>query len=137
MKLKKDTQQIKEINSIKGSLKKYEFWLGVSTVVIVLGIFAYSTKPLVIRTLSNASKKASIKQITPFPSITPTQSPLIKIKKIADTGVVAYTAVKGDTFWSISQKVCKTGVFFQQIKQANGYGYNKLQPGDVIQVTCE
>ena len=125
-------------------LKKPEFWLGFSTLLVaalILGVnianrIAPHPKEATKTTTSVGATITSIEERTPKP--TPT-SALTKIAQLANTsGEATALVVEGDSFWRISVRMCGTGVFYRSIQAYNGYtDADKLHSGETVRIVCQ
>lgn len=136
-------------NEILKFVKKTDFWIGLATMLLVVGVIANVTLAQVKKNQLIAKEEKIISPVpmTTTPKVTSTVvtiSPIPSvaliaqtIKKLAYTGDIAVVVQPGDTFWSISEYVCGEGKYFESIQYSNGYQYRQLYAGDVINVTCE
>ncbi|MDO8497194.1 MAG: LysM peptidoglycan-binding domain-containing protein [bacterium] len=120
-------------------VKKTDFWIGLITMLLIVGVVVNVTLAQVKKQRLVAQKEKIISPVTMIVSPTPTVVPIAQtIKKLAYTGRdIAVVVQPGDTFWSISEYVCGDGKYFESIQLSNGYRYQQLHAGDVINVTCE
>ncbi|MBI2641012.1 LysM peptidoglycan-binding domain-containing protein [Candidatus Roizmanbacteria bacterium] len=135
------TKQAKQ--DIKTLLRQPEVWIGLVTALVVL-FFALKTAP--VQTIKNYISGLIPKQkmVSPVPETAPTatpaptavvKKPLPAIKTLADTsGSNRVTVLNGDSFWTISKRVCGTGVYFEALQERNDY--MSLHAGDEVEVEC-
>lgn len=128
---------------VQEAIRRPEFWIGVLTVVVLLGVGLYvgmnqlkkmsQTSTIGEKVVSPVPLTQTQVQMSPTPSVTLSR----QIKKLADTsGVITTVAQENDNFWNISVRMCGTGVYYETIRSMNGYENKSLQKGDVITVYC-
>lgn len=133
--------------NISSEIRKTEFWVGLATVVFLVGAGAFVTAQQIKNYRAAHPQQAKTEMVSPAPVVaekkesmpTPTVTPKLSvIKKLANTsGYLTVYALPNDTFWNISVRMCGTGEYFETIERLNGYSSTfKLQPGDLITVYC-
>lgn len=133
--------------------RRPEFWLGISTVAVVLLIGARSNfwrnNNTLVEPAAETTKQeeqATEQAMQPAEgtkAMTEEQNANVElsgvIKRLADTdGKISYVVSDNDTFWSIAENICGEGKYAEAIKAENGYGrYKALRAGDTLEVSCE
>lgn len=128
---------------LQNAFKKPEFWIGLLTVFVLLGVGLYVGLGQFKKMSWIAPGKEKIVSPVPLTQIkgepTPTPSVTLsrQVKKLADTsGVVTTVALAHDNFWNISVRICGKGQYYKTIQTMNGYDDKSLQAGDVITIFC-
>ena len=128
---------------VQQAIRRPEFWIGVLTVVVLLGVSLY----VGINQLKKISQTSTVgeKVVSPVPltqaqvQISPTPSVTLsrQVKKLADTsGIITTVAQENDNFWNISVRMCGAGIYYETIRSMNGYENKSLQKGDIVTVYC-
>src|SRR3989338_2280735 len=117
-------------NELSKFVKKADFWIGLVTMLLIVGVVANVTLAQVKKQRLIAQKEKIISPVpmTTTPKVTstvtisptPTVAPIAKtIKKLAYTGNITVVVQPGDTFWSISEYVCGDGKYYESIQFSN------------------
>lgn len=145
---KKSAKQTKK--QIMALLQRPETILGVVVIAATVGLGAAALqKPTKSTVASNDITPQNEVAATTSPVVTPaavstesaqpaTESAQIaSIERLADTSSTkTIVARENDTFWHIARRECGQGKLAYQIERENGYQYRHLQPGDLIEVSC-
>lgn len=151
---RKKIRKIKIENDIQSMLKKPEVWVGLVTVILIAVVGGNSVKGK-IKKILNQRRSIIISPVPLAVKVTPklsltvtptvimvketTPTPVKKeeakktITKFADTDGY-YQVKEGDSYALISQKVCGSQRWFEQIAYENGY--QPLYANDLIAVNC-
>lgn len=140
----------KEANkNIASYLQIREMWVGLFIVLLALVIGGRA----VSKFISNGKNEAEKVMIVNEPKLTPELIPAIstvsgelspttvpqvqEVESTPEDDRIFITAVPGDSFWTISERVCGTGDYNRSIEKYNGYKkHRKLLAGDTIEVIC-
>lgn len=121
------------------SFNKRETWVGLTVVTLVLLVGGVVLGNSLKGTQNQ--KNVSSTFIEPTPSVVaqkPEEKP--KVTMLANTTgdtTVYIAALKNDSFWKITKRVCGTGRNYLANQAYNGYGKRvALQQGDVVAVFC-
>ncbi len=140
-------KKIKFNKQLSKDIAKPEFWIGLMTTFVLIGIVGWvgfgqwknyqanrQQNQEMVSPTPVADKNVKKIENTPTVTIAPM---LAQIKKLADTsGDITVVAQPNDTFWQISKRMCGDGRYFRTIESLNGYQNRHLQPGDMIVVYC-
>lgn len=130
--------------------KRKEFWIGLLTLLVIVGI----TGGLVVKNVRDVREQASrhAAPVSPVPQqadqqaavASPTvaaapqgqvQGPISQIKKLANTSSAVTVAVRAnESFWHIAKRVCGTDRYYLSVAAQNGN--MPLHPGDIVTVSC-
>ena len=133
----------KQNREFQKAFKKPEFWIGLITVVVLIGVVLFAGMNQLKKMVATKITEEQI--VSPVPlTKTKTQSlptPSValsnQIKKLADTsGVITTITLANDNFWNISVRMCGTGAYYKTIQSMNGYEQKSLQRGDIITIYC-
>lgn len=126
---------------MKNLMSKPELWIGFVTVFVI----AIVAGTILVGSIKNSlttkkeqtkeQKKTTLQTVTITPTIIPTPIPSAAVTRLANTAG-EYEVQEGDNFWKISEKVCKTGIYFESIQYQNGYEFKTLHAGDLLTVEC-
>lgn len=140
----------KEVNkNISSYLSMREMWVGLFIVALALIIGGRAVSKFISNGKNEARNVITVNnpKLTPelIPAIStvsgelaPTSTPRVqKIEPTPENNRIFITAIYGDSFWTISQRVCGTGDYNRSIEKYNGYKkHRKLLAGDTIEVIC-
>jgi len=104
-------------------------------IIIMIAVMDLGCKGLQRRSAKQtpAGPPTAKPEIRPLSELAP--QPAKPSPKTATTPGTTYTVAKGDTFWSIAQRVYGDGKLWTKIKQANpGVDMNALMVGQVIKI---
>src|SRR3989338_66474 len=116
----------KQNREFQKAFKKPEFWIGLITVVVLIGVVFFAGMNQLKKMI--ATKITEDQIVSPVPltktetQSTPTPSVALsnQIKKLADTsGVITTVALANDNFWNKSVRMCGTGAHYKTIQSMN------------------
>ncbi|NMB84284.1 hypothetical protein GYA28_03260 [Candidatus Roizmanbacteria bacterium] len=129
--IKKRIQKKNYPELFKTSVKKTEFWTGIIAVIIFTGI----VNLIIYRQLAKKTitSPVIINKATPVPTLKTTVSGNA-MESIVNNPMEAKVEKDGDSYWTISQRTCGTGRYFESIAALNGY--RPLYLNDTVKVRC-
>jgi hypothetical protein len=147
-------KRVSKENDLKTMLRKPEVWVGLVTVTFLAIIAGNLVKGKIRRTLNQqtsliVSPKPSTAAISLKPTLTVTPTIVLEAKKTtptpakkeAEKTIIKFAETSGyyevkenDNYALISEKICGSQQWFEEIAYENGY--QELYPGDKVIVNC-